>query len=116
CTVAIDAQQTGKMQLSIFQTLQQSVEEFLNTTQWTNRDLPEAHRVQCSFFITIHSYSNNNFKASLQVRSSRPVFGASMTTPVFNFKDEQFDFSYIEHEPLQYLPNRFASNLVSTLS
>ncbi len=116
CTVTIDARQTGKTQLSIFNTLQQAVQNFINTTQWGDQNLPAQHRIHCSFFITIKSYSGNHFSGTIQVQSSRPVYGSSMTTPLFNFKDDQFEFDYVEHQPLAYNPNRFESNLVSTLS
>lgn len=115
-TVSVNAQQTGKTQLSIFKTLQQSLEQFVNETSWSDRDLPEDQRVNCSFFITVQRYESNSFKATLQVRSSRPVFGSSMTTPVFNFKDNDFNFNYTEFQPLEFNPNNFESNLVSTIS
>lgn len=115
-TVSVNAQQTGKTQLSIFKTLQQSLERFINETSWSDRDLPDDQRVNCSFFITVQRYESNSFKATLQVRSSRPVFGSSMTTPVFNFKDNDFNFSYTEFQPLEFNPNNFESNLVSTIS
>jgi len=113
--VTVNARQTGKTQLSIFKTLQRSVEDFLNKTRWSDRRLPKNHRINCSFFITVHSYSNNEFKASLQIQSSRPVFESAMTTPIFNFQDKDFNFSYTEHEPLDFNPNSFESNLVSGL-
>lgn len=114
--VTIDAKQTGKTQLSVFKTLQRSLEDFINKTSWSRRDLPKGQRVNCSFFITITSYSSNVFKGSLQMQSSRPVFGSAMTTPIFNFKDDDFDFSYTEHQPFNFNPNSFESNLVSIIS
>lgn len=115
-TVSIDAQRTGKMQLSIFQDLQRNVENFINKTKWSKRRLPQGQRVNCSFFITVSEYSSNNFRATLQIQSSRPVYGSSMTTPVFNFRDTDFNFSYTEHQPLDFNSNTFKSNLVSTIS
>lgn len=116
--VTIDAEKTGKLQLSIVRTLQNDLEDFINTTTWSERNLPQEHRVRVSFFITLDEYStdNNEFEGSLQVQSSRPVYGSVMTTPVFNFKDEDFNFTYTENEPLAFNPNRVQSNLVSVLS
>ncbi len=116
CKVTIDAQQTGNTQLSIFKTLQNDLEDFLNSTEWSRRDLSKDQRVQANFFITVTAYENNNFKATIQVQSSRPVFESAMLTPVFNFMDKDFNFTYQEHQPLNFNPNSFESNLVSTMS
>ncbi|MGB8703930.1 MAG: DUF4835 family protein, partial [Gillisia sp.] len=70
----------------------------------------------CSVFITINSYNNDTFSGSIQVQSSRPVFGSSMITPVFNFNDTQFTFTYQDFAPLVYSQNNYSSNLVSVLS
>src|SRR5699024_5616543 len=70
----------------------------------------------CNLFITVHQYDDNNFKASLQIQSSRPVYGSSMMTPIFNYKDNHFNFVYDENQPLRFNPNTFENNLVSVLS
>lgn len=115
-SVSIDAQQTGRTQLSIFNTLEKAVEDFLNSSRWSNESLPNDQRIQASFFITINSYSSNSFRGSIQIQSSRPVYGSAMTSPVFNYKDNQFNFTYEEHQALDYNPNSFENNLVSTLA
>ena len=114
--ITIDAQQTGRTQLSVFKTLEGALAEFLNSSDWGSENLPQNQRVDASFFITVKSYSSNNFRATIQVQSSRPVYGSAMVTPVFNFKDDQFNFTYEEHQPLNFNPNSFENNLVSTLS
>lgn len=116
CRVSVDAQQTGQTQLSIFSTLQNALQEFLNQEKWSEQSLPQEQRVQCNFFITIHNYSPSGFEATLQVQSSRPVFGSSMMTPIFNYRDAQFSFTYDEGQPLRFNPNTFENNLVGTLS
>ena len=114
--VVVDAKQTGRSQLSIFETLEQSVDEFINNTNWTSQNLDEHQKIDCSFFIIIQNYDSDQFQASIQIRSSRPVFGSTMTTPVMNINDGDFSFKYKEFEPLNYSANSFSSNLVSTIS
>lgn len=114
--VTIDAQQTGRTQLSIFNNLGNALEDFLDNTNWSSENLPQEQRVDASFFLTIESYSNNQFTATLQIQSSRPVYGSAMTTPVFNFKDNKVNFSYEEHQPLTFNQNSFENNLVSTMA
>lgn len=116
CEVVVNADQTGQSNLPVFRTLQRSISEFLNQTTWTNRDFNTGERINCSVFINITSFDNESFTGSIQVQSSRPVFGSTHVTPVFNFNDEQFTFNYREFEPLNYSQNAYSSNLVSVLS
>uniref|UniRef100_UPI00404A73F4 type IX secretion system protein PorD n=1 Tax=Flavobacterium sp. TaxID=239 RepID=UPI00404A73F4 len=70
----------------------------------------------CNFFINISSYGSNNFEATLQVQSSRPVNNSTLSTPVLNINDKDFTFRFIEFENLIYDQNSFNSNLVSVLA
>lgn len=116
CQVSIDAEKTGKTQLTVFKTLQNAVEDFVNNTKWSDRNLPPEQRVNCNFFIAVNSYDSNEFNATLQIQSLRPVFGSAMVTPIFNYKENNFNFSYEENQPLNFNPNSFDSNLVSIVS
>jgi hypothetical protein len=67
-------------------------------------------------FITLNSYNSNNFEATIQVQSSRPVYNSSFTTPVLNINDNDFNFQYVEFQNLFYSPNSYDSNLISTIA
>ena len=114
--VIINAEQTGQSNLSVFKTLQRSLSEFINQTSWTDRKYANHERINYSIFINISKFDNDSFTGTLQVQSSRPVFGSSMITPIFNFNDEQFSFNYREFETLTYSQNAYSSNLVSVIS
>ena len=116
CEIIINAEQTGQSNLSVFSTLQRSLSDFVNQNTWTNLDLESNERINCSMFITINSFEGESFSGTIQVQSSRPVYGTSMISPVFNFNDEQFSFNYREYQPLNYSENSYVSNLVSVIS
>ena len=116
CEIVINAEQTGEANVSVFKTLENSLTEFVNQTDWTGEDLDPHERINCSMFINITSFDTNSFSGTLQVQSSRPVFGSTMISPVFNFKDEAFSFDYTEYENLEFSPNSYTSNLVSVIS
>lgn len=115
-SVTIDSRQTGRANLQIFSTLKKSVEEFINKTNWTETNYEEHEKINCSFFIIVNSYDSKEFSASLQIQASRPVFESTYSSRLINLKDKDFSFSYTEFEPLNYNPNSFDSNLVSTIS
>ena len=116
CEVIINAEQTGQANLSVFKTLQRNLTEFVNQTRWTDTPVKDHERIQCSMFITISKFEGENFNGSIQIQSSRPVYGTSLITPVFNFNDEQLSFAYREYQPLNYSENTFSNNLVSVIS
>ena len=116
CQVVVNAEQTGEANLAVFQTLQNSLTEFVNQNKWTSREFLPHERINCSLFINISEYDGDFFKGTIQVQSSRPVFGSTMTTPVFNFNDQDFAFEYTEYQPLTYDSNEYSSNLISTVT
>lgn len=116
CEVIVSAEQTGQTNLTVFKTLQTSLSEFVNKTSWTGQTYQNQERINCSIFINITNFDNESFTGTIQVQSSRPVFGSTMISPIFNFNDEQFTFNYREFEPLNYSENTYSSNLVSVVS
>ena len=116
CNVVVNAQQTGDENLPIFKTLQKQLNEFVNNTKWTNKTFSAQERIDCSMVINVVGYSGEAFQASLQVQSSRPVYGSSFTTPLYNFNDKDFNFRYLEFQNLAFNPNQYESNLVSVLA
>lgn len=116
CQVVVNAEQTGRTNVTVFKTLQNSLTEFINQTKWTSRQFLPHERINCSMFINISSYEADSFTGTIQVQSSRPVFGSTMTSPVFNFKDEQFGFTYSEYAPFDFNPNEYTSNLTSVIT
>ncbi|CAM1333468.1 DUF4835 family protein [Tenacibaculum aestuariivivum] len=113
-TVNTDKVQSSNKQ--VFETLQKSLTEFINEKQWTTKTFKEQERINCAFTIIINEQNGNNFKASLQVQSTRPVYGSSYATPILNINDNDFSFKYSEYAPLIFNPNVYDSSLVSTIA
>ncbi len=117
CTITVNSDQVSQTNQQIFKTLERSLNDFVNKNKWTNRSYKENERVNAQMFITITDFdASSRFKGTLQIQSSRPVFNTSYDTPIFNFKDNDFDFEYIEFQPLVFNENVFESNLVSVIS
>ena len=116
CTVTVNSDQVGQTNQQIFKTLERSLNDFVNKSKWTNRVYKDNERVNAQMFITITEYESNRFKGNIQIQSSRPVFNTSYETPIFNYKDNQFNFEYIEFQPLIFNENIYESNLVSVIA
>ncbi len=116
CTVTVNSDQVSQTNQQIFRTLERSLNDFVNKSKWTNRVYKENERVNARMFITVTQYESDRFEANIQIQSSRPVFNSSYESPVFNYKDDAFNFQYQEFQPLVFNENVFDSNLVGVLT
>ncbi|RTY88921.1 DUF4835 family protein [Flavobacterium sp. RSP15] len=116
CTVTVDAQRLSVTNQQVFKTLQTSISEFVNKTDWTGQTVKQNEKINCSIYITVSANNSDQFIATIQVQSSRPVFNSSYTSPVLNYNDKDFSFRYTEFENLIFNLTSFDSNLVSVLS
>ena len=115
CLVTVNAAQVQGSNVQVFSTLQRSLSEFVNQTKWTNKEVKVEERINCAMNIIISSRDNNSFQASIQVQSTRPIYGTTYDSPILNIRDEKFSFTYNEFDPLLYNRNSFDSNLISTI-
>ena len=99
-----------------FKTLERALKEFINTQVWTEKVFLNQEKINCSFVFNLSAYSNDQFEATLQVQSERPVYQTSYDSPVLNFLDKDITFSYQEFQPLFFNESSFESNLISLIS
>ena len=116
CTVTVDSQTLSVTNQQVFKTLQTSISEYINKTDWTGQAVKQNEKINCSMYITVSSNNSDQFTATIQVQSSRPVFNSSYSSPVLNYNDKDFNFRYTEFENLIFSPTTFDSNLVSVIA
>ncbi|MGQ7944510.1 type IX secretion system protein PorD [Flavobacterium sp. WC2509] len=116
CTVSINTQKISNANQQVFKTLETAITEFVNKTDWTGQVFSQKEKVNCSMFITLSSYSSDQFVANIQVQSSRNIYNSTYSSPVLNINDKDFTFNYTEFENLTYNPTSYSSNLISVLS
>ncbi len=117
CNVRVNVQKLQTVDPRVFETLEQSMNEFLNNQKWTNDYFELEERINCNFLLTIQEERGpNSFKADLAVQASRPVFGSSYETSILNHIDRDVPFTYEQFAPLQFSINGFNDNLSAVLS
>ena len=116
CTVKVNSETLANANLQVFKTLETSLNEFINKTDWNGQIMKQSEKINCSMYITILSNNSDQFTATLQVQSSRPIYNSSYSSPVLNYNDKDFSFRYTEFENLLFNPTVFESNLVSVIS
>lgn len=95
----------------IFQTLQTSLTNFLNSRRWTNDAFQPGEKIQCNFLLTIDEDKGSNvFKGKLTVQAARPVYNTTYDSPIMNFLDDNVTFRYVEFQPIEFNENRVQGN------
>lgn len=116
CEVTVNTDQVQGTNTSVFQTLQEAITEYMNTTHFTNDQYATNERIDCRLFFTIVEYTDGVLKGDLQVQSTRPVYNSTYTTTLLNFKDNKLEFAYQEGEPLRFTVNTMESQLTAILN
>ncbi len=115
--VQVSSPQVEGTEKKIFETLQQELNDFVNNRKWTNYAYKPEERIEGTILITVSQRaSSDQFVARINVALRRPVFNASYNTSLLNYIDKDFEFTYVEYQPLDYSDNVFTSNLTSTIA
>lgn len=118
CRVEVNASQIEGTNKSVFETLQASINEYVNTTKWSDAIFSPNEKIEANMFFTITGYdeSTGMMSGSLQVQSVRPVYNSSYVTTLLNFKDNKIEFTYNENEPLVYSETEMQSQLTAIIN
>ena len=116
--VMINRQQVSNTKSGVFEALEKAITRFLNERTWTQLPFRENERIQCTFSLTINTYSetDNSFRASMLVASTRPVWGSNYSTTVWNTNDKDCDFTFQEFDQLEWHPEQIDNNLTALLA
>ena len=104
CKVKIIHSQIQGTNTSVFKTLETALNEFMNNRTWTDLQFKEAERIDCTMNITIKQYKQdeNTFMGECLFQLNRPVFNSNYNTTVFSMRDNNFNFNYVEYDPLEF--------------
>lgn len=116
CKVEINSDQVEGTYKQVFTTLEQAMNEYMNTNIFTNNQFAANEKIDCRLFFTVKEYSDGKISGDLQIQSSRPVYNSTYTTTLINFKDTKIDFNYQENEPLVFTLDRMESQVTAILN
>ena len=116
-TVSINTQQIEASFRSRFETLKESLEEFINGQQWTGTQFASNERIVCTFAITVNEIvSNDVYNVSLTVQARRPVYNASYQSILINWRDDAVVLPYQEGMNLTYNEFNLDNEFIATIA
>ena len=116
CTVTVNSDQIEGSNKQAFATLKTAIEEYMNQNRWTNMTFAEHEIIECSMLLVVKAVQDNLYLCEMTLQSRRPVFGTTYTTPLLNFRDENFNFTYEEFDRIEWQQNTFSTNLTAMLA
>ena len=116
CTVTINSDKIEGSNKQVFATMKTAIEEYINQNRWTNMTFAEHEKIECSMLLVVNAVTDNMYSCEMTLQSRRPVFGTTYTTPLLNFKDNTFNFTYQEYDRIEYQQNQFTTNLTAMLA
>jgi hypothetical protein len=118
CQIIINTSQIqGSANKQIFDQLQKSIFDFVNNRKWSNDIFGFQEKINCTFQIIINkSLGSDEYSASIQVESARPIYKSAYSSTIFNFQDDDFQFKFQQFSQLEFNENTFQNNLTSVLA
>ena len=102
--ITINYNQIQGTDVSVFDNLKQTLEQFVNDRQWTNLKFQKNERISCSFNITVTKYdqATGMFTCKALIQANRPVYNATYTTTLFQISDNDFNFRFNQFDQLEW--------------
>lgn len=116
-TLAVNTSKIQGTDKDVFTSLEGAIREFLTHQVWTDYHFTDKERIQCNFNLTVNKYEKESGKMTcdLTVQSSRPVFGSTYNTTVFNYRDTEVEFNYTEQDRIEYTPGITPDNNLTAI-
>ena len=116
--VNINHSQIQGTDASVFENLQQTMEQFLNEHSWTDLQFQKNECIQASLNITVNKYNRdeNRFECSALIQANRPVFNSAYTTTLYNNRDANFNFDFQQFDQLNFVEENIDNQLTALLA
>jgi hypothetical protein len=116
--ININSSQVEGSDKSVFENLQQTLEQWMNDKQWTELQFQKNERINVTFNITVSKYdkANNRFTCTAMIQANRPVYNSAYTTTLYNNKDGDFNFDFIQFDQLNYNDEMIDNQLTALMA
>lgn len=116
--VSVNHSQIQGTDASVFENLQQTIEQFMNERSWTELQFQTNERIQCNLNITVNKYQrdNNHFECTALIQANRPVYNSAYTSTLYNNKDANFNFDFQQFDQLNFAEENIDNQLTALLA
>ena len=117
CRVVVNADQIQSQDRTLFKDMENAFNQFLNQRKWTDDTYEAFERINANIIVTLSAQQSIGvFEATVQIQSARPIYNSNYESILLNFADRDWQFEYIDSQPLEFNDNTFITNLTSILA
>ncbi|MTI41707.1 DUF4835 family protein [Fulvivirga lutimaris] len=117
CRVTVNADQVQSSDRGVFKDMETAFAQFVNSRQWTDDTYESFEKINVNIIITLQNPKTIGvYEANVQVQSARPIYNSNYESILLNFADRDWQFDYIESQPLEFNDNSYITNLTSLLA
>ena len=116
CNVQVNSDNIQASNKAIFEDLQNAITQFMNQRKWISDKVQPQEKINCNFVINIKNLNIDQFAAEVSITSSRPVYGTTYNTPIFNHFDQEWYFQYAQFQSLDFQENANVMQLTTLLA
>ena len=116
--ITVNSQQIEGSDKSVFENLQQTLQQWMDDRQWTELQFQKNERIVCNFNITVTKYdkSSNRFFCTALIQANRPVYNSAYTTTLYNNKDADFNFDFAQFDQLNFMEEIIDNQLTALMA
>ena len=116
--VSVNHSQIQGTDNSVFENLQQTIEQFMNERAWTDLQFQKNERIQCNLNLTVNKYlrDENRFECTALIQANRPVFNAAYNTTLYNNRDADFNFKFAQFDQLEFNEENIDNQLTALIA
>ena len=113
--ITINHAQISGTEKSVFDNLQQTMEQFVNDRQWTHLQFQKNERIVCNFNLQVTKYDKDQgiFTCKATIQANRPVYNSAYTSTLYNNVDENFTFKFAEFDQLEFNEEQIDNQLTA---
>ena len=113
--ITINHAQLSGTEKSVFDNLQQTLEQFVNDRQWTHLQFQKNERIVCNFNLQVTKYDKDQgiFTCKATIQANRPVYNSAYTSTLYNNVDENFTFKFAEFDQLEFNEEQIDNQLTA---
>ena len=113
--ITINHAQISGTERSVFDNLQQTLEQFVNDRQWTHLQFQKNERIVCNFNLQVTKYDKDQgiFTCKATIQANRPVYNSAYTSTLYNNVDENFTFKFAEFDQLEFNEEQIDNQLTA---
>ena len=103
---------------SVFENLQQTMEQFMNERTWTELQFQKNERIQVNLNITVNKYNRNenHFECTALIQANRPVYNSTYVSTLYNNRDASFNFDFQQFDQLNFAEENIDNQLTALLA